>query len=567
MSAQSIEQPYPIFTDADGDPLENGYIWIGVENLNPITNPIAVYWDAALTQPAVQPIRTSGGYMANAGTPARLYTSGAYSILVQDRNGITAYSAQSESVLTSSNAVTFLQAGTGAVTRTAQAKMRDVVSVADFGAVGDGTTDDYQAIRNALDSLPALGGTLWFPSTASGGVYYLSQGLVINRPVRMMGQVVSANTTSFYNGTVLRFAASTTGVTFNAYNSSGGEAAYGANYSVMENIAVASVGGSGNFDGVLIRAPGVKLKNVWAFGFPRNGIRIRAQIGGGGDLEGNANLWTLTDISSQLNGSDGLYVVGNDSNAGCATNVNCSNNGGYGIYDSSFLGNTYVGCHVDNNTSGAYKTDNANAQTVFVGCYTEPTQGAKSLSSLVQPTVFIGGLGSSEANISTASTAFVMGGGGAYRRPYVYTNSLGAVQIGSALGQNDSSMSCFTWGTASETATLDAWKLKFDNTSKGWYLQFANSAFYEPITFFNSVSARTAVGTGPLLGNYDAGYYVGSRTAPILRGFGAAAPVSGAYVVGDIVYNSAPVAGGTIGWVCVTAGSPGTWKTFGAIAA
>jgi len=37
--------------------------------------------------------------------------------------------------------------------------------------------------------------------------------------------------------------------------------------------------------------------------------------------------------------------------------------------------------------------------------------------------------------------------------------------------------------------------------------------------------------------------------------------------VGDIKFKSAPSAGGTIGWVCTTAGQPGTWKTFGAIAA
>ncbi len=47
----------------------------------------------------------------------------------------------------------------------------------------------------------------------------------------------------------------------------------------------------------------------------------------------------------------------------------------------------------------------------------------------------------------------------------------------------------------------------------------------------------------------------------------AAAPTTGAHVVGEKVYNSTPVAGGTIGWVCTTAGTPGTWKTFGAIAA
>jgi hypothetical protein len=52
-----------------------------------------------------------------------------------------------------------------------------------------------------------------------------------------------------------------------------------------------------------------------------------------------------------------------------------------------------------------------------------------------------------------------------------------------------------------------------------------------------------------------------------LRDTGTAAPVSGTYAVGDIIFNSTPAAAGTIGWVCTTAGTPGTWKTFGAISA
>jgi hypothetical protein len=45
----------------------------------------------------------------------------------------------------------------------------------------------------------------------------------------------------------------------------------------------------------------------------------------------------------------------------------------------------------------------------------------------------------------------------------------------------------------------------------------------------------------------------------------AAAPVSGAHVLGEIVWNSAPASAGFIGWVCTSAGTPGTWKTFGLI--
>lgn len=50
-------------------------------------------------------------------------------------------------------------------------------------------------------------------------------------------------------------------------------------------------------------------------------------------------------------------------------------------------------------------------------------------------------------------------------------------------------------------------------------------------------------------------------------GEATAAPTTGSYNQGDFFYNSAPVASGTMGWVCVATGAPGTWKTFGAIAA
>jgi len=47
---------------------------------------------------------------------------------------------------------------------------------------------------------------------------------------------------------------------------------------------------------------------------------------------------------------------------------------------------------------------------------------------------------------------------------------------------------------------------------------------------------------------------------------GEAAPTSGVYVLGDIVWNSKPQPTGYVGWVCIREGAPGMWKGFGQIA-
>jgi hypothetical protein len=93
--SQSIESPYAAFADIDGQPLEDGYINIGTANLNPITNPINVFWNSALTITAVQPIRTSGGYPVYQGTPARFYVGADYSIQVKDKKGTVVYTSLS----------------------------------------------------------------------------------------------------------------------------------------------------------------------------------------------------------------------------------------------------------------------------------------------------------------------------------------------------------------------------------------------------------------------------------------------------------------------------------------
>lgn len=241
--------PFVSYFDTTGAPLQDGYLYFGVANQNPETNPLTVYWDAAYTQPALQPIRTSGGFAVRNGAPANLYVSTDFSITVRDKNrrmvysrltsegqGVadvniqfstqnitatagqtvftlgTAYTPGNQSLAVYQNgsrlvsvqdytesstttvtlligatagdvlsfvtatpvnpsslgasAVAYIPPGAGAVATNVQAKLRETVSVRDFGAVGNGVTDDTAAINLAIAFAKATSGIkcVYFPT-------------------------------------------------------------------------------------------------------------------------------------------------------------------------------------------------------------------------------------------------------------------------------------------------------------------------------------------------------------------------------------------------------------------
>lgn len=135
----SVRPPYPVFSESDGTPLEDGYIWIGQANLDPQTNPISVYYDAGLTQPAQQPIRTTGGYPSNSGTPANVYVSSDYSIKVLDKNGTLVYSTPSSPYAIPAFGNT------------------PWVNIIDYGGA-PGPNDNTAAMNAAADALNSVGG-------------------------------------------------------------------------------------------------------------------------------------------------------------------------------------------------------------------------------------------------------------------------------------------------------------------------------------------------------------------------------------------------------------------------
>lgn len=204
MSALSIQPTYPIFTDIDGQPLEAGYVWIGTANLDPQTNPINVYWDAALTILAPQPVRTLAGYPSRNGTPARLYVNSDYSIRVMNKNGSIVYNAPSATerysdvvVHVDASVVTYTAPFAGSEQTTQEEFNSRYVSVMDFGAVADGITDDTTAMQTAHNT----GKFVFYPI----GTYKFSTITIASGGIIGEGKTTILRTTDITTGDVITY--------------------------------------------------------------------------------------------------------------------------------------------------------------------------------------------------------------------------------------------------------------------------------------------------------------------------------------------------------------------------
>lgn len=191
MSAFSVHEPFPQFHDRDGQPLDGGFVFIGTAGLDAQANQIPVYFDAALTIPASQPIQTHGGFAANGATPTPIYVdANDYSIKVLDANGalVIAYpnavdrfpAAVITGGLSIAN-VTYDRALTGTQLRTVEGRLRDFTSVFDFMTpaqiagvqAGLSLVDVTAPIQAALNSGAR---EVYFPQ----GGYLISSTLTIN---------------------------------------------------------------------------------------------------------------------------------------------------------------------------------------------------------------------------------------------------------------------------------------------------------------------------------------------------------------------------------------------------
>jgi len=162
MLINTVESPFPIFTDVDGSPLESGYVYIGEANQNPEVVPVTVYWDSLLIIPAAQPIRTIGGHPSRSGTAARLYVQGDYSITVRDKNKSLVYNSPvATDIIVSINSLTIMSELIGYTA----ALDNITVNVLGYHAVNDGGGGLFNW-DSTIDKSTADAGTIIDPSVS-----------------------------------------------------------------------------------------------------------------------------------------------------------------------------------------------------------------------------------------------------------------------------------------------------------------------------------------------------------------------------------------------------------------
>ena len=147
--------PNPKFQaiDANGQPIVGGKLYTYEAGT---TTPLPTYTNQSGLVANTNPV-----ILDSSGSASVWLSTQPYKFVLKDSTDVEIWvldylNAPDQTVLaalansTGSSLIGFIQAGSGAVARTVQSKLRDAISVTDFGAVGDGVTDDTTAIQNAL---------------------------------------------------------------------------------------------------------------------------------------------------------------------------------------------------------------------------------------------------------------------------------------------------------------------------------------------------------------------------------------------------------------------------------
>ena len=182
------------FIDSNGNPLAGGKVYYYIPST---TTPKNTYQNDAGTVLNTNPIQLDANGQCIA------YGNGAYRQQVFDVNSNLIWDVQIDSPATYADIAAFEsqtagssgasligynEGGTSAVGRSVASKLQETVSVKDFGAKGDGATNDSAAIQAAINAVSAANGGIVFVPT---GVYNLgtaSPAISITSYVQLIGE-------------------------------------------------------------------------------------------------------------------------------------------------------------------------------------------------------------------------------------------------------------------------------------------------------------------------------------------------------------------------------------------
>lgn len=321
-------------------------------------------------------------------------------------------------------------------------------NVLDYGADPTGQQDSTAAFDKACNDWPTIkglhkyaGGTVYVPR----GVYRLDKPLHLLRGTRLTGDGPESS--------VLRCQGIVTHNHLTARDE-GLEGACGGMASI-ENLGVYYGGGEAVVHGIDMRA-GIVVRDVVIEGFSGNGVNIDTRD----DLR-NANRFRLDRVIARKN-EHGIYIIGDDSNAGTTINCDVRTNRGWGLWEQSFLGNCHIGLHTGYNATGALYSGRHTAKNAYINCYQEGSNHTHPIVMTAGDTV-LGGISFQYEEIQA-----IPGGG----RPVVINQVCSPLPIrgdGHEVTIGGSDILAFR-PTGSQM-----YRLKFDDRRKVLMLSYANS--------------------------------------------------------------------------------------------
>ena len=244
-----------------------------------------------------------------------------------------AFAASATTNTTLTGNINYTQGGTGSVARTVTNKFQESVSVKDFGAVGDGSTDNTAAIQNAINYVSSVGGTLTFPT----GVFLCSSTLIFKNNVNYIGSGIDL---AGIKGTVIKYTGASDAIQINnPINSSTSANIYISDIHVYcttqtaGKASIADVGSSyltiervatyGNQYGVILdQSEIVRLQNCYIIA-PAGGVGVWL-VNGAGHTVGANSFYTnqITIDGCQFNTTTGVHIADDGGNTHVFTNNN-----------------------------------------------------------------------------------------------------------------------------------------------------------------------------------------------------------------------------------------------------